>query len=133
AKGDFLWAKSTAVQNLGSKIDPKGLVTVNKDMLMRALHKTYHQGPTHAGGRDWPFTAYSPENNVLYVQIQNMCADTGTRLDGDPVPARQYNPVTKPVISDGHDKVGRIDAISVETGKTLWSWESRASNYAPIL
>jgi alcohol dehydrogenase (cytochrome c) len=29
AKGDFLWAKSTAVQNLVSKIDPKGLVTVN--------------------------------------------------------------------------------------------------------
>ena len=133
AKGDFLWAKSTAVQNLVAKIDPKGLVTINEEMAMRDVHKIYHQCPTHAGGRDWPFTAYSPENNVLYVQLQNMCADTGTRLDGDPIPARQYNTTTRPVISDGHDKVGRIDAISVETGKTLWSWESRASNYSPIL
>jgi alcohol dehydrogenase (cytochrome c) len=33
----------------------------------------------------------------------------------------------------GKDKAGRIDAISVETGKTLWSWETRVSNYAPIL
>jgi alcohol dehydrogenase (cytochrome c) len=33
----------------------------------------------------------------------------------------------------GKDKVGRIDAISVETGRTLWSWETRVSNYSPIL
>jgi hypothetical protein len=85
-------------------------------MLMQDVNKVYHQCPTHAGGRDWPFTAYSPETNVMYVQLQNMCADTGTRLDGDAVPARQYNTSTKVVISDGHDKVGRIDAISVETG-----------------
>jgi alcohol dehydrogenase (cytochrome c) len=29
--------------------------------------------------------------------------------------------------------MGRIDAISVATGKTLWSWESEASNYSSIL
>jgi len=133
AKGDFLWAKSTAEQNLVSKIDAKGLVTINPEMAMRDLHKTYHQCPTHAGGRDWPYSAYSPENNVLYVQLQNMCADTSTRLDGEPTPARQYNTNAKYTFADGKTKVGRIDAISVETGKTLWSWETRASNYSPIL
>jgi alcohol dehydrogenase (cytochrome c) len=60
AKGDFLWAKSTVVQNLISKIDPKGLVTINEAMAMRDVNKIYHQCPTHQGGRDWPFTAYSP-------------------------------------------------------------------------
>ena len=33
----------------------------------------------------------------------------------------------------GKDKVGRIDAISLETGRTLWSWETRVANYSPIL
>ena len=33
----------------------------------------------------------------------------------------------------GKDKVGRIDAISAETGKTVWSWETRVSNYSPLL
>jgi len=28
---------------------------------------------------------------------------------------------------------GRIDAISAETGRTIWSWETRAPNYAPLL
>jgi alcohol dehydrogenase (cytochrome c) len=29
--------------------------------------------------------------------------------------------------------VGRIDAISVETGRTVWSWETRVANYSPLL
>ena len=33
----------------------------------------------------------------------------------------------------GKDKMGRIDAISVETGRTVWSWETRVANYSPIL
>ena len=133
AKGDFLWAKSTVFQNLVSKIDDKGKVTPNVDMLMRDLNKTYRQCPTHAGGRDWPFAAYSPETNVLYLQLQNMCSDYKARLDGEPTPPRQYNTIGKAMIAEGKDKVGRIDAVSVETGKTLWSYEQRASNYSPIL
>ena len=37
------------------------------------------------------------------------------------------------MVADGKTNVGRIDAISVETGKTLWSWETPASNYSPVL
>src|SRR3954463_12695457 len=68
AKGDFLWAKQTAVQNLVNKIDDKGKVTINPDMVMTDINKTYSICPTHAGGRDWPFSAYSPQTNVMYVQ-----------------------------------------------------------------
>jgi alcohol dehydrogenase (cytochrome c) len=133
AKGDFLWAKSTVYQNLVSKIDDRGKVTPNVETLMRDINKTYRQCPTHAGGRDWPFAAYSPETNVLYLQLQNMCSDYKARLDGEPSPPRQYNTIGKAMIAEGKDKVGRIDAVSVETGKTLWSYEQRASNYSPIL
>jgi alcohol dehydrogenase (cytochrome c) len=134
AKGDFLWAKSTAVQNLVDSIDPKGLVKVNQDQVMRDLHKTYHQCPTHAGGRDWPFSAYSPETNVMYVQLQNLCANYRVRTDNIPSkPHDQYNTIGPQVVADGFTNIGRLDAISVETGKTLWSWETPASNYSPVL
>ncbi|HEX4273095.1 MAG TPA: PQQ-binding-like beta-propeller repeat protein [Rhizomicrobium sp.] len=134
AKGDFLWAKSTAVQNLVAGIDNKGLVKVNEDEVMLDLNKSYHQCPTHAGGRDWPYAAYSPESNAMYVQIQNLCADVSVRADNIPSqPHDQYNTQGANKLADGHDKIGRIDAISVETGKTLWSWETKASNYSPIL
>jgi alcohol dehydrogenase (cytochrome c) len=134
AKGDFLWAKSTAVQNLVDSIDPKGLVKVNQDEVMRDLHKVYHQCPTHAGGRDWPFAAYSPQTNVMYVQLQNLCADYQVRADNIPSkPHDQYNTLGKAMLADGKTGLGRLDAISVETGKTLWSWETPASNYSPVL
>jgi alcohol dehydrogenase (cytochrome c) len=134
AEGDFLWAKSTAVQNLVDSIDPKGLVKVNQDEVMRDLHKVYHQCPTHAGGRDWPFAAYSPQTNVMYVQLQNLCADYQVRANNIPsTPHDQYNTLGKAVLADGKTGLGRLDAISVETGKTLWSWETPASNYSPVL
>ena len=134
AKGDFLWAKTTGVQNVVKSIDAKGKVTVNPELLMTDLKKTYHQCPTHAGGRDWPFSAYSPQTNALFVQMQNLCANYRVRADNIPSkPRDQYNKVGPVVFADGHDKVGRLDAISVETGKTLWSWETMASNYSPVL
>jgi alcohol dehydrogenase (cytochrome c) len=134
AKGDFLWAKETGVQNVVKSIDARGKVTVNPDLLMTSLTKTYHQCPTHAGGRDWPFSAYSPQTNAIYVQMQNLCADYKVRADNIPSkPRDQYNKIGKVVFADGRDKVGRIEAVSVETGRTLWSWETMASNYSPVL
>jgi alcohol dehydrogenase (cytochrome c) len=134
AKGDFLWAKSTVYQNLVNGIDTKGQVTANPDMFMRDINKAYHQCPTHAGGRDWPFSAYSPQSNVMYVQLQNLCADYKVRVDNIPSkPSDQYNTIGAQVLADGATNIGRLDAISVETGHTLWSWETPASNYSPVL
>ena len=134
ANGDFLWAKTTGVQNIVKSIDTRGKVTVNPELVMNDLKKTYHQCPTHAGGRDWPFSAYSPQTNALFVQMQNLCANYRVRADNIPSkPRDQYNKVGPVVFADGHDKAGRLDAVSVETGKTLWSWETMASNYSPVL
>jgi alcohol dehydrogenase (cytochrome c) len=134
AKGDFLWAKQTAVQNLVNKIDNKGKVTVNPDMIMTDINKTYPICPTHAGGRDWPFSAYSPQTNMMYVQIQNLCTDIKVRANNIPSKLVDgYNVTGISKISPGHSGIGRIDAISVETGKTVWTWETKATNYAPIL
>jgi alcohol dehydrogenase (cytochrome c) len=133
-KGNYLWSKSTVPQNLVNKIDQKGAVTVNPDMLMRDVNKTYHICPTYAGGRDWSFSAYSPQTNVMYVELQNLCADMKVRTDNVPsLPRNQYNTGGRQLVSDDKTMIGRIDAISVETGKTVWSWETPASNYSPIL
>ena len=133
-KGDYLWSKSTVRQNLVDKIDAKGAVTVNRDMLMLDVNKTYHICPPYTGGRDWPFSAYSPDTNVMYVELQNLCADMRVRTDNIPsLPRNQYNTIGAQVVADDKTNIGRIDAINVETGKTVWSWETPASNYSPIL
>jgi len=134
AKGDFLWAKSTVYQNLVKDIDAKGKVTPNPEMFITDYSKTYQQCPTHAGGRDWPFSAYSPQTNVMYVELQNLCANYRVRVDNIPSqPKDQYNTIGPQVLAPGSTNIGRLDAISVETGHTLWSWETPGSNYSPVL
>jgi alcohol dehydrogenase (cytochrome c) len=133
ATGEFLWARATNEQNLVAKIDTKGLVTVNEDAVLKEIGKTYHVCPTYNGGRDWPYGAYNPRSNVMYVQLANVCIDSTARSDRGPQPEFVYNTTNVGKFSKGKDRVGRIDAISVETGRTIWSWETRVSNYAPIL
>ena len=133
ANGEFLWAKSTAEQNLVQSVTPKGFVTVNDGAVLKEVGKYYHVCPTFNGGRDWPSSSYNPKSNVIYVQLLNLCIDLRARADRDAAPQFVYNVDSNAKFASGKDKVGRIDAISVETGKTLFTYESRASNYAPIL
>jgi alcohol dehydrogenase (cytochrome c) len=133
ATGEFLWARATNEQNLVAKIDGKGLVTVNENAVLKEIGKTYHVCPTYNGGRDWPYGAYNPRSNVMFVQLANVCIDSTARADRGPQPEFVYNTTNVGKFSSGKDRVGRIDAISVETGRTVWSWETRVSNYAPIL
>jgi alcohol dehydrogenase (cytochrome c) len=69
----------------------------------------------------------------MYVPLTNLCLDTTARTDRGPAPEFGYNTTNVGRFATGKDKVGRIDAISVETGKTVWSWETRVSNYSPLL
>jgi alcohol dehydrogenase (cytochrome c) len=133
ASGEFLWAKPTVEQNIVERIDERGLVTVNENSVLKELGKTYHICPTYNGGRDWPQGAYNPKTNVMYMPLSNLCIESTARTDRPSAPSNVYNTNNVGRFAAGKDKVGRIDAISVETGKTLWSWETRVTNYSPIL
>ena len=69
--------------------------------------------------------AYNPKTNVMFMPLSNLCIDSTARTDRDAAPQFVYNTTNVGKFATGKDKVGRIDAISVETGKTLWSWETR--------
>ena len=71
ANGEFLWAKPTNEQNIVARIDGKGLVTVNEDVVLKDVNKTYQVCPTYSGGRDWPKGAYNPRSNIMYMPLSN--------------------------------------------------------------
>ena len=133
ANGEFLWARQTVEQNLVARIDGKGLVTVNEDVVLKDVNKTYSICPTYGGGRDWPMGAYNPKTNIMFMPLSNACIDSTARTDRGPAPQFVYNTTNVGKFPPGKDKVGRIDAISVETGRTVWSWETRVANYSPLL
>jgi alcohol dehydrogenase (cytochrome c) len=133
ANGEFLWAKQTVEQNLVARIDGKGLVSVNEASVISDVNKTYQICPTFTGGRDWPMGAYNPKTNLMFVPMSNACIEETARNDREAKPEFVYNTTNVGKFPPGKDKVGRIDAISVETGKTVFTYESRASNYSPLL
>jgi len=133
ATGEFLWAKQTVEQNIVARIDGKGMVSVNEAMVLSDVNKTYRICPTYSGGRDWPMGAYNPKMNVMFFPLNNACIDSTPRTDREAAPQFLYNTMNVARFPEGKDKVGRIDAISVETGRTAWSWETRVSLYSPLL
>ncbi|MGD1074099.1 MAG: PQQ-binding-like beta-propeller repeat protein [Bryobacteraceae bacterium] len=124
--GEFLWATPTVKQNVVTKIDgATGEVTVNPETTFSHKGEERYVCPSTSGGKDWEAGAYSPLNNVMYFPLQNACM-TVTPISDKPVPNSLYAITTKLQFPEGEDKLGVIQAISVETGKTLWKYEQRA-------
>lgn len=83
------------------------------------------------GGKNWSTGAYSPDLRVMFMTLGNACSDaimTAEPRDGEEFGpgsgGRQvYAPKLRP---DGEKNIGRIEAVSVSTGKTLWKYEQCA-------
>src|SRR5438876_10103858 len=129
----LLEKKKTVEQNLVARIDGKGLVSVNEASVISDVNKTYRVCQTYTGGKDWPMGAYNPKTNIMFMPLSNACIDETARTDREAKPEFVYNTTNVGHFPPGKDKVGRIDAISVETGRTVWSWETRVANYSPLL
>jgi alcohol dehydrogenase (cytochrome c) len=122
--GEFLWAKPTVMQNVVSNIDgATGRVTTNPETLFTAVGQQRFICPTVNGGKNFQAGAYSPATNTMYYALQNACANVTAIADSA---ATFYAIQNNNQIAPGTDKVGSVQAISVETGKTTWKFETRA-------
>lgn len=130
--GEFIYARDTAKQNIVGHIDDKGLVTVNEEKVFKADGSPVDFCPTFLGGRDWPRTAYNPDTKVMFIPMTNACAEITPRTDA-PDPANGYNIRAVYKLPEGKTDAGRIDAINVETGETVWRYEQTSVNYAPLM
>ena len=120
--GEFLWAKPTVMQNVVSNIDgATGRVTINPETLFTAIGQQRFVCPTVNGGKNFQAGAYSPQTNVMYYGLQNTCSNVTATANSTAYAIQNNN-----VISPGTDKIGTVQAISVETGKTIWKYEQRA-------
>jgi alcohol dehydrogenase (cytochrome c) len=67
----------------------------------------------------------SPLGNVMFFPLQNTCMTSAPTLSR-PSPDSLYGLRNANQIAGNGPNVGTIQAISVETGKTLWVYEQRA-------
>jgi PQQ-dependent dehydrogenase (methanol/ethanol family) len=128
--GEFLWARPTNFQNVISRIDgATGAVTVNPEALFTRAADEHLICPNTNGGKNWPPGAYSPLNNAIFMPVQNTCAVEAPEADALPATGATSGYMIRSrdhQLSPGAKDVGTIHAVSVETGKTLWTFNSRA-------
>ena len=127
--GEFLWARETLYQNVIEAIDPEtGRVQVNEEMIVQPFEEIL-VCPSIGGGKDWPAGAYSPRTGLMYQPQQNMCnllvgnTDSPTPEDGY---ALGWTIVEDPTVDAEPYTAGRIDAVSIRTGRTAWTVQQRA-------
>jgi alcohol dehydrogenase (cytochrome c) len=124
--GQYVSSIDLGLQNVVTAIDPKtGAKTVDLS-LVPGDGKTKMICPHVGGGRGWLPTSYDAATKILYLPIVEACMDlvpvaqgergslsTGVRWTVRPRPE-----------SDG--KYGRLQAIDLATGKTVWTERQRA-------
>lgn len=130
--GEFLWARDTVRQDIIESIAEDGAVSINEDKVLSIVGEPYEHCPTYLGGRDWSPASYNPESNVYFIPLTNSC-QIATARDNEPTAMDVYNVDLEWLLPEGVENAGRIDAINVETGETVWSYEQRTPMYAPIM
>lgn len=129
--GEFLWARQTIHQNVVKSIDgATGKVSVNKDVVFTEAGQKRLICPSSTGGKNWPAGAYSPQTQMMFFPLNNICAEFTALPEkpGDSV----YAIAKREMIAPGGDQVGTIQAISVRTGKLEWKYEQRAATFALV-
>ena len=126
--GEFLWATPTILQNVISDIDgATGEVSANPEVVFTSVGQTVTACPSLRGGKNWDAGAYSPDTHTMYFSLRNTCVNQMATDDGT-----LYELASREQIAPGTDQLGTVWAISVETGKTLWRHEQRASTSALV-
>lgn len=124
--GKYLSSIDLGLQNIVTSIDPKTGEKIVDPNLVPGDGKTKMICPHVSGGRGWVPTAYDPATKILYIPMTEAC------MDLVPVPEGERGSLSSGVRwtvrprpgSDG--KYGRLQALNVETGKTIWVDRQRA-------
>ena len=124
--GKYLSSIDLGQQNLVTAIDPRTGAKTTDPTLVPGDGETKMVCPHVDGGRDWMPTSYAPDTKILYIPIVEACMDlvpvaegergslsTGVRWTVRPRPE-----------SDGN--YGRLEAVNLETGETVWVERQRA-------
>ncbi len=126
ATGRYIRSFQTAPQNVVASIDPR---TGRKTPGIRPRANVDEKVcPSAFGGRNWPATAYDPASKVLFVPSNEACMIY--QWTPGPVFDMSFQLTRRP---DSDGKIGRVDAIDLTTGKSIWTLRERSPSASGIL
>lgn len=124
--GKYLWSTETVHQNVISEISNTGEVTLNDKVKPEELDVDYFTCPSLYGGKLWTASAYMPATGAIYVPLANMCNDYMV-VEQPPTPGEDYGrgEFTARHAPNNSGMVGRVEALNIKTGKSIWTHERR--------
>ncbi len=124
--GEFLWARPTIHQNVVGSIDGRtGRVRGTPETIFGSYNHPATVCPAPGGGTNYPSPAYSPLTQAMYLTSNNTCAEIAA-LDPAENPGI-YGISSRAYIAPGAgDNVGVIHAVNAVTGRTEWTFSTRA-------
>ncbi len=122
-------AKRCTRTSSATSISRTGRVSIDETMVPKPFQEL-QVCPSNAGGKNWMAGTYSPRTRLMYQPMLNMCmlqtgnSDTFSRGMGYAV---NWIVVEDPTMTGRPQyPVGRLDAISLDSGKVAWHYEQRA-------
>ena len=120
--GQYVSSKDFGLNTIVSAINPvTGARTINPDKVLKPNVAT-DICPSPEGARNWMATAYNAQSRLLFVPMQETCATISWVVGDEASPAKGRLDIgwsLKPAPnSDG--KYGRLEAVDLVTGKTVW-------------
>ena len=131
--GEFLWAEPTVKQTVVSAIDgATGKVHMNPETVFTHDDQNIDLCPAFTGGKNWQPGAYSPRTGLMYMPLENLCSTVKSAgpKNGPGQLGMKIDYVSW--LRPGETHVGQVRAISVETGKTVWTYTQRAGTMALV-
>lgn len=126
--GKYLWSIDLGMQDIVKGINPHtGVKTVDADKIP-AEGKPVSACPYAGGVRNWPSTAYDPQTSLLFVPILDACMEVV--LDKSLIEQSAWKVKPRP---GSDDKFGRIAAIDLRTGRTVWDIRRRSPEASAVL
>lgn len=133
-KLSFLDAKPFVFQNVFTKIDPKTGRPEYDPARKPNLKAKADFCPSLWGGKDWPYTSFSPKTGMLYIPAnENMCG----RMEATEVryqAGQSYTGArTELYVRDGADHIGELQAWNLGTMTKVWTTTFKSQNWGSVL
>jgi PQQ-dependent dehydrogenase (methanol/ethanol family) len=131
--GKYAFSFDMGLQNIIKSINPETGAKAIDEKLIPGTGQPVVICPHAVGGRNWIPGAYNPDTKILYVPAVETCmnmspVEAGTR--GFLSTGVRISVIARPE-SDG--RYGRIQAINVDTRKTVWTERQRAPQTTGVL
>ncbi len=124
--GKYVFSFDLGVQNVVTAVDPKTGEKIIDQKLVPGDGETKFTCPHAGGAKSWLPSSYNPRTKMLYVTLVEACMDltpVGAGGRGSLSTGVRWSLRPRP---DSDGKYGRVQAINLETRKSVWMERQRA-------